>query len=333
MSVTRALAYGDRETSLGLGGLKDVIRRLSVMPGSRSLVLVSPGFFLTTNHRLDEQDVLERAIRANVTINTIDMRGLYTNIPGGDASDATHFASSNTAATIFLPQYQMEEKAQANDVLAEVADNTGGTFFHNDNDLKGGLNIIAARPEYVYVLGFSPQNLKLDGAYHNLKVTLRNPSNLTLQVRRGYWAPNHAINPAEAAREELRETMFSRDEIQDIPVDLQTEFFRSSNDKAELTVVAHLDLKGLRFRKADDRNNDVLTVVAGLFDRNGTYVGGIQRVVEMHLRDQTLAAMESSGVTLKETFTVAPGDYIVRLVVRDAEGQAMAARNGSVEIR
>jgi hypothetical protein len=182
------------------------------------------------------------------------------------------------------------------------------------------------------VLGFSPQNLKFDGSYHNLKVTVRNPSGLTLQVRRGYWAPNHAVDPAEQARDEIRETVFSRDEIHDIPVDVQTEFFKLDESKAELTVDSHLDAKGLRFRKAEDRNNDTLTVVTGLFDPNGNYVAGIERLVQLHLRDQTLEAMRNAGISVKETFDVAPGRYLVRVVVQDREGNTMAAQNGSVEI-
>jgi VWFA-related protein len=174
--------YGDRETSLGLGALKDVIRKLSVMPGSRNLVLVSPGFLLTIDHRTEESDVLERAIRANVTVNTIDMRGLFTSYPAAARTSLSHTGVDDRLESECL-------RPTADNVLAELADGTGGTFFHNDNDLKGGLNLLAARPEYVYVLGFSPQALKFDGAYHGLKVTVKNSSGLTLQARRGYWAP------------------------------------------------------------------------------------------------------------------------------------------------
>jgi hypothetical protein len=156
--------------------------------------------------------------------------------------------------------------------------------------------------------------------------------NVTLQVRRGYWAPNHAVDAAEQARDEIREAVFSRDEVQDIPVDVQTEFFRLTDEKTELTVTGHLDAGALQFRKAQDRNNDTVTVVAGLFDANGNYVSGIQRIVELHLRDQTLAGLQRSGITIKEVFNVAPGRYVVRMVVRDAEGKTMAARNKGVEI-
>ncbi len=325
-----ALTYGDRETSLGLGTLRDVVQKLSVMPGNRNLVLVSPGFLLTRDTRSAEYDVLERAIHANVVVNTIDMRGLFAMIPGGDVSDQRYVSA---IATTYLTQANQAAATQADDVLAELASGTGGTFFHNDNDLKKGLNLLAARPEYVYVLGFSPQDLKLDGAYHALKVSLRNSPNLTTQARRGYWAPNHAVEPAEVAKEEIQETVFSREEIQEIPVDLQTEFFKTGDFQAQLTVSARLNVQSLRFRKANERNNDTLTVVTGLFDANGNYISGIERLVKMHLRDQTLSSLERAGINLQENFNVAaPGRYVIRLVVRDAEGHATTAKNGGVEI-
>jgi predicted HicB family RNase H-like nuclease len=320
----QSLTHGNRETSSALGALRDVVRKLSAMPGSRSLVLVSPGFLLTRDHQSDEYDLLDRAIRANGTVNTIDMRGLFAAVPGGTADQPYHGAA--------LDRYEREAATQADDVLAELADGTGGNFFHNDDRLKDGLNQLAKRPAYVYVLGYSPDNLKFDGSYHGLKVTVRNPTRLTLQARRGYWAPNHEVDPAEQAKEEIREAVFSRDEVQDIPLDLQTEFFKSGEETAEVTVVARLDLKGVRFRRADGRNNDTLTVVAGLFDPNGNFVSGIQRVVEMHLRDQTLESMRNAGISVRESFNVGPGRYVVRVVVRDAEGKAMAARNGGLEI-
>jgi hypothetical protein len=53
----------------------------------------------------------------------------------------------------------------------------------------------------------------------------------------------------------------------------------------------------------------------------------------MHLKDETLEHKLDSGRTLKTSFDVKPGSYLVRLVVRDAEGQLMSAENGAVEIR
>ena len=75
----------------------------------------------------------------------------------------------------------------AEDVMAELADGTGGTFFRNSNDLEGGLRSLTQAPEYVYLLEFSFENAKLDGTYQPLKVRVDRPGT-TLQARRGYFA-------------------------------------------------------------------------------------------------------------------------------------------------
>jgi hypothetical protein len=52
----------------------------------------------------------------------------------------------------------------------------------------------------------------------------------------------------------------------------------------------------------------------------------------MQLRDQTLEAGRNSGLTVKESFDVPPGRYVVRVIARDSEGRSMAALNEGVEI-
>jgi hypothetical protein len=52
----------------------------------------------------------------------------------------------------------------------------------------------------------------------------------------------------------------------------------------------------------------------------------------MRLRDETLEKKLESGLTLKSSFDVKPGSYLVRLVVRDAEGD-ISAENGAIEIQ
>jgi len=120
--------------------------------------------------------------------------------------------------------------------------------------------------------------------------------------------------------------------MNDIPVNLNMQFFKSSAANARLTVIARVDLKQLRFRKAEDRNLNTLTIVAAVFDRNGNFMTGLQKVVDMKLKDQTLANLPTTGISIRNIFDLTPGTYAVRLVVRDAEGQAMAARNGTVQI-
>jgi len=326
-SAAQALNLGDYDTRLALNSLKAVIRRMSAMPGQRTLVLASSGFHLLLDHRVEETEVMDAAIRANVTINTLDARGLYTP-PEADAS----LPGKTYQAQMVISQYKRDSAFQEGQVLGELADATGGTWFHNRNDLKEGFRLLAASPEFTYVLGFSPQNLKYDGAYHALKVTLKNSSGLQLQARRGYYAPKHRADPEEQAKEEIREALFSREEMKDIPVHMQTQFFKPSDITAKLSVLTHVDLKSIRFRKADGRNRNTLTVVAGIFDRNGILINAIQKKIEMFLKDETFEARTAAGLTIKTTFDVTPGTYVIRLIARDTEGQMMTAQNGAVQI-
>ncbi len=329
-TASRVLELGERDTRLAFTVVENAIRRLKATPGERSLILVSSGFFLTDDLRQEETDIMDRAIRANVRISSLNARGLYTVIPGGDAS--TPSSAGGPEVANIKARYDRESASADEDVLEELADATGGRYFHNNNDLTAGFGQVAAAPEFVYVLGFSPQNLKLDGAYHALKVKLVNSHGLDLQARRGYYAPKHLASPEEDAKREIQEALFSRDELRDIPVELHMQFFKSSDVAAKIAVLARVNLKSLRFRKADGRNNDNLTVLAGVFDRNGNYISGVEKTVVMRLQDATLEKVLSSGITVKTNFDVAPGSYVIRLVVRDSEGQTMAARNGVVEI-
>jgi VWFA-related protein len=328
----RQLDYGDRDTRLAMDVLTSVIRRMATLPGSRSVVMVSPGFFLTQDHRVPESELMDRAIRANVTINSLDARGVYVIMPGGDASTSVGL---NLNAGL-KSQYQISS-AQANaDVLAELASATGGTFIQNTNDLAGALKRIAAPPEYIYVLGFSPANLKFDGSFHALKVSVVKPkaAGLSVLARRGYYVQKHATDPIEQAKQQIEEAFFSREELKDLPMELHTQYFKTSQYKARVSILARIDIRQLHYRKADGRNNDVLTVVGGVFDRDGNYVTGIEKIVDMKLKDETLAALNgpSAGITVKNTMDVASGSYVVRLVVRDSEGQLLAAQNGALEI-
>jgi VWFA-related protein len=327
MAAQRVHSMADADTQVSLSVLKATVSRMAAMPGQRTIVLVSSGFLVSLDHRVDEMDVIDKAIRANVTISSLDARGLWALIPGGDASQPSTGPPSGLKT-----QYQFASAQAQGDVLAAMADGTGGAWFHDNNDLQEGFRRTGATPEFMYVLGFSPQNLKFDGSYHALKVTAKDTKGVSLNARRGYYAPKHSVNATEDAKEEIRVAVFSREEMSDIPVELRTQFFKSSDTNAKLAVLAHVDMRHLHFKKAEGRNGNTLSVVAAVFDRNGILVGAVQKDVEMRFKEDTFSARLDAGVSMKTSFDVAPGSYVVRLVVRDSEGQTMAARNGVVEI-
>ena len=327
-AALRALNAGDTTSDYTYRHMEDVLRRLSAMPGQRKLVLISPGFIIST--LLSERvDMIDRSNRAGVVIDTVDARGLYTPDLGGDIASPSRDSARTTG---FKTGYRVQAQSAQSEILDDLALGTGGTAYHNRNDLDVALRQAVSAPVASYLLGFSPQNLKLNGSFHILKVGLASKQKYTVQARRGYYAPRTLKNPEETAKQEIQEAVFSQEEIHDLVLDLQTQFFRKDPSQARLSVLAHLDLKSIKFRKVNGRNHDDVTLATVVFDENGNYIAGGEKILEMKLLDSTLARLDRSGITVKSSFDVKPGTYLVRLVVRDKEGELMAARNGAVVI-
>jgi len=321
------LSSGDHETRLAISVITQLVRRMAAMPGQRTMILLSSGFLTLAEHSTLKSEVMDRAIKANVLINAMDARGLYTDTP-----DITR-PGTNYQTQMMLSRVDRENARANADVMGELAAGTGGTFIENSNDFDGGLRKLAAAPEYYYLLAFSLQNLRMDGSFHSLKVTVaKTVHDASLSARRGYYAPTHLEDAKETARREIEEALFSREEMSDIGLDFGTQFFKPNVDSAKLSVLVKLDVKKLRFRKEEDRNKDEVTLVCGVFDRNGVYVTGIQKLIEMRLLDETLEKRLDNGITVRNTIDLKPGKYSIRIVVRDAEGQMMSARNGAVDI-
>lgn len=327
-ALQEALVAGDEDNEYTYRALEDVIRRLGGMPGERVMVLASPGFLLSMQF-LDEMGIIDRANHASIVINTVDARGLYTPDILGDISQTI----TDTPQTASMKaQFRTQEQFNDAFVLGDFANGTGGTFFQNSNDLATGLSRAGAAPEVSYVLGFSPQNQKMDGKYHTIKVALTDKRKYNIQARRGYYAPRKVNDPTEQAKAEIQEAVFSQDEIQELPLDFQTQYFKTGDAGAHLSVVSRIDVKGIHFRKADGRNFDDLTVATVIFDENGNFVTGGEKILEMRLLDKTFDRLAHTGLVMKSSFEVKPGKYMVRQVVRDSEGAQMAAKNGAVVI-
>jgi len=325
----RALGQYEFQARYCLEGLERLARYLAGKPGQRNIVLVCPGFLPLGLQSL-VGDVADQALRSQVVISSLDPKGLIVNLRIADASWQYFPADQRLLAAAQRLDTFRELAASA--VLEELAEATGGEYFHSNNDLDAGFREVVPQPQVYYILAFSPQNLKLDGSFHSLKVALVGKRGLSVNARRGYFAPKKRLDPEEQANEEIEGAVFSQAEVQELPIDVHTQFFKASEMDAELSVLTHLDVRPLQFRKEGDRNANDVTFVAVLFDRNGNYLMGKQKRVELRLSDASLEKVLTSGITMKMNFTVKPGTYMVRGIVRDVQGGQISALNRFVEI-
>jgi VWFA-related protein len=326
-AIRRALSMGEAENRDTYRQLESVVRMLSAKPGTRILIFASPGFPLTTLN-FEASQLVEHANRANIVINAIDARGVYAPEPGGDISQPSMDLPSAVGLKASL---RLAEETDRQFLLMDFAYGTGGTFFRS-NDIEGGLKQLGSVPDVSYVLGFSPQNQKMDGRYHTLKVTLAGQHKYTLQARRGYYAPKNLDDPQEAEKQEMQDAVFSKDDINDIAFTLQTQYFKTGDGGARLSVISHIGLKDLRFRMADGKHYNQLNVATVVFDDNGNYLVNSGKIVKLRLLDSAFEKWCSTGLMVKSGFDLKPGKYLIRQVVRDSEGAQMGAHNSIVVI-
>jgi VWFA-related protein len=325
----RVLNQASWQAQYSLLGLNQLVKHMSEMPGQRNIILVSSGF-LSEELQFQVDAVIDRALRSQVVISALDSKCLDVGLQESDIR--TGYTTMDLHLLSVRRDFMLTRERMATSVLAQAAEDTGGEFFHNNNDLTLGFREAAPLSEFYYVLAFSPKNLKLDGRFHTLKVSLREKhAGVTLQARRGYFAPRKAADREDEVQEEIHEAVLSRVDTQQMPVDISTELSKISG-KAEFAVMTHLDVKPIHFRRDGSRNVCTLTFVSTIFDHDGNWVTGQQQQARLNLLDATLHDMLTTGVVMRTTFQLAPGTYMLREVVTESEDHHLTALSRHIEI-
>jgi VWFA-related protein len=128
-AALRVLSMNDQDVRMSLAFIAEVARRMGRLPGQRVLILVSAGFLTITPESMAEKSViLNLPAQANVRINALDARGLYTTeVDASDRGARSHLELSTGS----YAEYHRESAELSESVMGELADGTGGTFFHN----------------------------------------------------------------------------------------------------------------------------------------------------------------------------------------------------------
>ncbi len=336
--ASKVVGQAEILTRSNLQELEEVVKYTSQMPGQRTVVLGSPGFLLEGENRFQLERIIDLALRLQVVISSLDPSGLPVLMRHADAS-LTYIPASAGA----MHRLDQNREAVAGDVLAEVAEGTGGEFFHNNNDLKAGFGQLARSPGS-YILAFAPKDLKPDGKFHELKVTLAEKETAySIQARRGYFAPRNeaevkagaeeveASSAADQGQEQIREALLSKTEIAQFPVVLDAKVSEGQGETHDLSLSSHVDPKSLHLQKEGDHNRNTLTFVFGVFDQKENLVIAEQRHANVDVADGQLPEFLQAGMNLDMAFQLKPGSYRIREVVTDSEQRLTAlSRNADI---
>ncbi len=329
-------------TRSNLRELEQVVKYTAQMPGQRTVILGSPGFLLQDDNQFQLERIIDQALRLQVVISSLDPRGLAIIARQVDAS-RLYLPTSGGTASGAMHRVDQNREVVATDVLAQVAEGTGGEFFHNSNDLKAGFGLLAGSPGS-YILAFAPRDLKPDGKFHRLKVTLAEThASYSIQARRGYFAPGNeaeakagtkeagASSTADQTQEQIREALLSKTEIAQFPVALDAKVSPGQGETRELSLLSHVDPNALHLQKQGEHNLNTLTFVFAVFDQKENLLMAQQRHATVDVTDAQLPEFLKSGMNLDMAFQLKPGSYRIRQVVIDSEHR-LSALSRNVDI-
>jgi VWFA-related protein len=317
-----------------LTSIDRVVEHLGKMPGSRVLLLASSGFFGET---LEPQQnaIIDRAVHAGVVINALDAKGLYAEPPpGARPDDPRAFRGGGSTATLVgETMNQTDRIVVVNTGMADLAQGTGGVFFHDNNDLNAGFHKLGLPPQVTYRMSFIPGGVIADGSYHKLKVKLLHPGSYSVEARPGYFAPEKTAPASETPQSKMDGEVMASDTLAGVPAVVSIQVEKPSANQRSLSVTVHLDVSRLPFSTQNDRKTQRITFVTALLDSQGKMVAAKQGRMELALKPSTYATFSRTGVNARLSFEIAPGVYNVREVVQEAVTSSITSSTTSVDLR
>jgi VWFA-related protein len=175
--VRQARILADRTAQ----NLQTVARGLSRLPGRKTVVFLSEGFYLEDSRGLIEA-IAAQAARGGTTIYSIDGRGLI----GAPSPTADVLTNARGRSTAF---------DSGDDGPNILTAGTGGFMVRNIDDMSRAFGMIIRDTSTYYVIGYQPANHTMDGKYRRIEVKTK-VAGLNVRARKGYAAI--ALPPQES---------------------------------------------------------------------------------------------------------------------------------------
>ena len=320
--------YNDVNTDRELFAFADIAKSLAYINEKKSLLYFSGGI---QRDGIENQASLHAAInasvRANMSIYSVDTRGLEAISPLGDASTGSLRGTSgyNGAAL----QNNLDSNFNTQEVLATLSSDTGGKAFFDSNDFSPAFQRIQQDSSAYYVIGFRSTNGVRDGRYRRLTIKINRP-NLKIEYRPGYYAPADYRHANKDERErQLQEQLASDLPATDVELYLQAYYFRNDAGKGppQFDVPISLIVPGsqIPFVKGGDRSKATLDIIGQLKNTAGQDMGEIRQTVKLAIDDAQQVSRKNIQYTT--SFTLPLGKYHLKFVVRENQ----TGRMGSFE--
>ncbi len=309
--------------------LQSLMQALGKLPQKKSLIYFSNGI---SQSGADNQSALRAttaaAVKANVSIYSLDIRGLQAFPPGGEAQSASLHGQSAYSGQSVLND--LSGNAASQETLATLSSDTGGKAFFDSNDFSGVFSQVQKDSSAYYVLGFTSNNPLKDGRFRRLKVQV-NRTDLKIDFRAGYYAGRDFEHLNRADREQqLVDELDTQLPRVDVPLYAGAAYFRQDDAHYYLAVALVIPGSQIPFVTEKEKDNATIDIIGEALEGGKLRVGQLRDTVKLAV--ESTQQVRRKNVQYNTGFVLAPGSYHLKFIVRENQSGRMGSFETDVQI-
>ena len=314
-----------------LRALKALAETLAPLEQKKSILYFSAGMERSgEDNQVELRAAINAAVRAHVAIYPVDTRGLQAVVPGGDARQASGRGTALFSGRGVAQQFSRLSASQ--DTLVSLASDTGGKAFIDSNDFGAAFARVQRDMSAYYLLGYNSANTVKDGRFRRIRVRLKKAvPGARVEARAGYYADRDFAHTASGDREtQLQEMLFAAVSATDLPVLVNTGFFRLAPDRYYVPISMAVPGSAIPIPPEKDKDRIALDVLGLVQDEQGRPVGRIRQT--MKLPAGSVGALTSKQVLYQSAVTLPPGRFSIKVVVRENTSGLMGSFEAPVVV-
>ncbi len=308
-------------TDRKLAAVEAICEVLESIPGKKSLIQFTSGVTQTgEENRSQLIAATNSANRSNVSIYTVDSRGLLTATPGGDASmGASNGTAMFTGATVIS---QSQSREDSRETLATLAGDTGGRSFFDAGDFGKVFQSVQNDTSGYYLVGYYSTDTAHDGAWRRIRVKIDAlPPGAHIRTREGYYAPkDFGVFTTEDRERQLEEAFRSNIPEVELPVAVETAQFRLNANQFFVPISAKLAPSALQWAQKRGSRETAFDFAAEVRDaKSNRVVGALRDTITVKIDAEHFQDLQQRSLVYQGGIILSPGEYKLKFLARENE--------------
>jgi len=302
-----------------------IARSLSGIPGRKSLIWATGGFPFTISSPAAVpggylSGLYERAMdalaAAQISVYPVDVRGLVNNNPIGDASISRPRVGSALVRQMGNRAWLQQSTI---DTLNEFAEMTGGKAFYNTNDLATSFQRAADDASSYYLASYYLDMRNDRAGWRQLKVKV-DKKDTDVRARKGFFVTNATLHMEISRDTDMRYALTSPLEGTGVPLSMKWLPATRDGEKKKAGFLIHFPVDAVTIENHEGQrrfNFDVAAIAFTADGKNSKTANATSKTVTAAIPDAKMSPLREKGLTMEDSLELDPGQYVVRVVVRD----------------